>query len=455
MDRARPIGVSILSILVVATATLLAATDPKPGVDWPSYRGIGASGIAEGYPTVTSWNTETNTNVRWKTPVAGLSHSSPVVWGDQVCVTTAVNGEAKPLLKVGLYGDIKPVEDSSVHQWKVLCYDAATGKPRWEQTAHQGVPKVKRHTKATQANTTLATDGEHLVALFGAEGMYVYDMKGKLLWKKDLGRLDAGFFRAPEAQWGYASSPIIHAGRIIVQADVQKDSFLAAFDVKTGRELWRTPRADVPTFGTPAIYMSNGRAQIVVNGWKHIGGYDFETGKEVWKLVGGGDIPVPTPVVAHNLIFVTNAHGGKSPIYAVRPTATGDITPAGDATHNDHLAWSAAREGAYMQTPIVYGDHLYVCKDNGVLSVFNARTGEKAYQQRLGNGETGFSASAVAADGKLYYSSEDGDVYVLKAGATFEQLAKNGLGEVTMATPAISKGVIFFRTQGHLVAVGR
>ena len=303
MDRARPIGVSILSILVVATATLLAATDPKPGVDWPSYRGIGASGIAEGYPTVTSWNTETNTNVRWKTPVAGLSHSSPVVWGDQVCVTTAVNGEAKPLLKVGLYGDIKPVEDSSVHQWKVLCYDAATGKPRWEQTAHQGVPKVKRHTKATQANTTLATDGEHLVALFGAEGMYVYDMKGKLLWKKDLGRLDAGFFRAPEAQWGYASSPIIHAGRIIVQADVQKDSFLAAFDVKTGRELWRTPRADVPTFGTPAIYMSNGRAQIVVNGWKHIGGYDFETGKEVWKLVGGGDIPVPTPVVAHNLIL--------------------------------------------------------------------------------------------------------------------------------------------------------
>jgi outer membrane protein assembly factor BamB len=342
-----------------------------------------------------------------------------------------------------------------VHEWKVLCFDARSGKRLWEQTAHQGVPKVKRHTKATQANTTLATDGEHLVALFGAEGMYAYTMQGKLLWKKDLGVLDAGFFRVPDAQWGYSSSPIIHDGRIIVQADVQKDAFLAAFDVKTGREVWRTPRTDVPTFGTPAVYTHNGRKHIALNGWKHIGGYDFETGKEVWKLTGGGDIPTPTPIVAHDLIYITNAHGTKSPVYAVKLSASGDITPPGEATQNDHIAWSVPRDGAYMQTPIVYGEYLYVCKDNGVLNVFNAKTGERAYQQRLGDGKTGFTASAVAADGKLYYSSEEGDVYVIKAGATFEELAKNALGEITMATPAISKGVIFFRTQSHLIAIGK
>jgi outer membrane protein assembly factor BamB len=435
--------------------TLSGASAPRPGVDWPSYRGIGASGVADGFPTATAWNVQTGEQVKWKTPVAGLSHSSPIVWGDQVCVATAVNPEAKPFLKVGLYGDIKPVEDSSVHEWKVLCFDARSGKRLWEQTAHQGVPKVKRHTKATQANTTLATDGEHLVALFGAEGMYAYTMQGKLLWKKDLGVLDAGFFRVPDAQWGYSSSPIIHDGRIIVQADVQKDAFLAAFDVKTGREVWRTPRTDVPTFGTPAVYTHNGRKHIALNGWKHIGGYDFETGKEVWKLTGGGDIPTPTPIVAHDLIYITNAHGTKSPVYAVKLSASGDITPPGEATQNDHIAWSVPRDGAYMQTPIVYGEYLYVCKDNGVLNVFNAKTGERAYQQRLGDGKTGFTASAVAADGKLYYSSEEGDVYVIKAGATFEELAKNALGEITMATPAISKGVIFFRTQSHLIAIGK
>ena len=236
------------------------------------------------------------------------------------------------------------------------------------------------------------------------------------MWKKDFGALDSGFFMAPEAQWGFASSPIIHNGRVIVQADVQKGSFVAAFDVRTGKELWRTPRADVPTWSTPAVVNMNGRDQVIVNGWKHIGGYDLETGKEVWRMTGGGDIPVPTPIVAHGLVFITNAHGKMAPIYAIKPTATGDISLKEGETSNAHIAWSYLRDGGYMQTPIVVGDILYVCRDNGVLSAFDAKTGVRHYQARLGDGRTGFSASAVAAGGRIYFTSEDGDVYVVKAG---------------------------------------
>jgi outer membrane protein assembly factor BamB len=294
-----------------------------------------------------------------------------------------------------------------------------------------------------------------VVAYFGSEGLYAYDTEGKLLWKKDLGPLDAAFFQAPDAQWGVASSPIIHDGAVYLQVDVLNDPFLAAFDLETGRELWRSPRKDVPTWSTPTVYEASGRTLLLVNGWKHIGGYDAKTGKEVWNLTGGGDIPVPAPVVAHDLVFVTNAHGPGSPIYAIRTSARGDISLPEGKTSSEQVAWSVARGGNYMQTPLVYGDLLYACRDNGVLSVFRARTGERLYQERLGSGSAGFTASPVAADGKVYFASEEGDVYVLRAGEKFELLAKNGLGEITMASPAVSEGVLYFRTRSHLVAVGR
>jgi outer membrane protein assembly factor BamB len=278
-------------------------------------------------------------------------------------------------------------------------------------------------------------------------------MNGKLLWKKDLGLLDAGYFMMPQAQWGTASSPTLYRDRVIVQCDVQKDSFLAAFDAKTGNEVWRTPRVEVPTWSTPTIYTQDGKPLIAVNGWKHIGGYDFATGKEVWKLKGGGDIPVPTPVIAHGLIFITNAHGMMAPVYAVKATATGDISLEGDKTANDHIAWSYRRNGGYMQTPLVYGEYLYVCRDNGVLACYEAKTGKQLYQERMGTGRTGFTASSVAADGKLYFTSEEGDIFVVKAGPAFQLLSQNPMDEVCMATPAISEGVLFFRTQGGVVAI--
>lgn len=447
----------VAALLTSAAASVPAAQSPagpRAGIDWPGFRGIAARGVVEDAPVPLQWNVPEATRVRWRVPLAGLGHSSPVVWGDSVCTTSAVSGTPDPQLKVGLYGDIGSVLDTTSHRWLVMCFDKRTGALRWERTAKTGVPIIKRHPKSTHASSTLATDGRHIVAFFGSEGLYAYDMAGALLWKKDFGTLDSGFFMAPEAQWGFASSPVIRDGRVVIQVDVQKGSFVAALDVRTGRELWRTPRADVPTWSTPAIVSMNGRDQVVVNGWRHIGGYDLETGKEVWRMSGGGDIPVPTPIAGHGLVFITNAHGRMAPVYAVKPTASGDISLKDGETSNAHIAWSYARDGAYMQTPILYGDILYVCRDNGVLSAFDARTGTRHYQTRLGNGTTGFSASAVAANGRVYYTSEDGDVYVVKAGPQFELLATNSLGEVAMATPAISEGAFFFRTRNHLVRIG-
>lgn len=428
----------------------------KPAVtNWPSFRGPNASGVAEGHPTPIAWNVEEKRGLRWKTPIPGLGHSSPVVWGSRVFVTSAVSGKTDPQLKVGLYGDIAPVEDDTTHGWKVICLDKKSGKILWDRTAHTGVPVIKRHPKGTQANPTVATDGKYVVAFFGSEGLFCYDMKGKLAWKKDLGRLDSGFFMVPAAQWGFASSPVIHEGVVVVQCDVQKGGFLAAFDVDDGREIWRSPRSDVPTWSTPTVHRDGTRTQIIVNGYKHIGGYDFRTGKELWRLTGGGDIPVPTPVVAHGLVFVTNAHGRMAPIYAIRLGAQGDISLNDTEETNAYVAWSSRRDGGYMQTPLVYGDHLYVCRDNGILSCYEARTGKRHYQERLGSGRTGFTASPVAADGKIYFTSEEGDVHVVQAGPVFKLLGANPLDEICMATPAISEGSLYFRTRGHLVSIGR
>lgn len=442
-------------ILCASVLGVLAANDPKAAVDWPQFRGIGASGVADGYPLLTRWDVKTKENVRWNVAVPGLAHSSPVVWGDLLCVTTAVAIGKEEALKVGLYGDIAPVDDVMPISWEVHCFDKKSGGKKWTAVAHKGIPRVKRHPKSTHANSTLATDGKHLVAMFGSEGLYAYDLKGKLIWKKDLGLLTSGYFRVPTATWGFASSPVIHDGRLIVQADVIDGSFLAAFDVASGKEIWRTPRNDYPTWSTPAIHIANGREQVIVNGFTHVGGYDLRSGKELWRMKGGGDIPVPTPILKGDLVFVTNAHGPAAPIFAVRTNATGDISLAEGSTTNTHIVWSQQREGGYMQTPIVYGDYLYVCRDNGVFSVFEAATGKRLYQQRLADGRTGFSASAVAGDGKIYYTSEEGSVFVIKAGPVFEQIAENTLGETAMATPAVSEGMMFFRTRTRLVAVGK
>jgi outer membrane protein assembly factor BamB len=445
----------LLLLIVFSMTSALRSADPKPGSDWPSFRGINASGVAEGFPTLTTWDVPKKQGLRWRAALDGLGTSSPIVWGDRVCTTTAISGKLDSSLKIGLYGDITSVEDNTPHTWKVVCLNKKTGSVVLDTTLQTGVPKIKRHTKSTHANSTLATDGNRLVAMLGSEGLYTLDMNGKVLWKKDLGVLDSGYYQVPQAQWEFGSSPIIHEGVVLIQADVQKNSFLAAFDVKDGHELWRTPRQDVPTWSTPTIHKFGNQTQVLVNGWHHIGAYDFKTGREIWKINGGGDIPVPTPVTGLGFVYITSAHGSLSPVYAIRETATGDISLGANETSNTHIAWSVPRGGAYMATPLVYQDILYVVGWNGVLLAFDGKTGERLYQERVGGGTTAFTASPVAADGKIYITSEEGDVFVVKAGRTFQLLATNPLGEIGMASPAISEGVIYFRAGKSLMAIGQ
>lgn len=451
----RRLAVTVPAVLLAGITFTGAATAPRPGVDWPQFRGIAAGGVAEGFSLPTTWDMARGTNVAWKTPVPGLGLSSPVIWGDELFISTSISGQKDAGLKVGLYGNVEPVQDDTEHEWRVYALDKKSGKVNWEKSILKAVPKIKRHTKASHANSTLATDGERLIAFFGSEGLYAFDMKGNQLWKKDLGVLDAGWYVARENQWETGSSPVLHEGVVVVQVDVQENSFLAAFDAKTGAEKWRTARTDVPTWSTPTIHKVGGRTQVLVNGYRHAGAYDFETGKEIWKLGRNGDIPVPTPVVSDGLVYITNAHGPMSPVYAIKETATGDITPAEGATTSEYVAWSVPKGGGYMCTPLVYRDHTYIVTYQGILSVFDAKTGERKYQQRLlENTASAFTSSPVANDGKVYVASEDGQMIVLKAGPVFEKIATNDMGASVLATPAISEGRLFVRTQGMVMAIG-
>jgi outer membrane protein assembly factor BamB len=435
--------------LLLSTVTLLCA-GPK---DWPQFRGTKASGVANGFTTPTNWNVEAGTQVRWKTRIPGLAHSSPIIWGNRVYVQTA-QGPGKADLKVGLYGKIASVDEKDEQRWRLLALDKTTGAIVWDTLALERLPRVKRHTKATHCNSTPATDGERIVALFGSEGIFCFDTAGQLLWQQDLGPMDSGYYKVKSAQWGFAGSPIIHDGRVIIQCDVQEDSFVAAFDIKDGKELWRTPRKDVPTWSTPAIHQNSKRTQIILNGWHHSGGYDFTTGMELWKLTGGGDIPVPTPIFGHGFVYLTSGHGRARPMRALRLDASGDITPDSVGDTNATIVWAHARKGNYMQTPIVVGDNLYGCNDLGILTCFDARTGEIHYEERLEKGRTGFTASPVSANGNLYFTSENGGVFVVPATREFSITTINQLGETCLASPAISEGTLFFRTRHHLIAIG-
>ncbi|MCZ6683042.1 MAG: PQQ-binding-like beta-propeller repeat protein [Planctomycetota bacterium] len=438
----------------ITIAMLACLTATASAQNWPSFRGPGATGIGTGDPPV-KWNVEERKNVKWVTPIPGLAHSSPIIWGDRVYLTTAVSKKKDPELHTGwLQGTGRSPKEAHPWKWKILCLHKATGEILWRKTAHTGVPKAKRHIKSSHANSTPATDGRHVVAFFGSEGLYCYDRSGKLLWSKDLGLLDAGPYNDLTLQWGFASSPIIHDGKVIVQCDTKKAGFWASFDVETGEELRRVARDEVSTWSTPTVHAGPGRTQVICNGYKHMAGYDLDTGAELWKLHGGGDVPVPTPFVAHNLIYITNGHG-RRPLFVVRPDATGDLTPGEGDNKPAGLAWWSRKNGSYMPTPIVLGDHLYVGGDNGGLKVGDARSGKLIYIERISRDGATFSASPVAAADRLYFTSEDGHVYVVKAGPRFELLATNDMKEVCMATPAISDGQLFVRTRDRLYCLGR
>ena len=434
-----------LSVLLLAACTLHA----QQGVAWPSFRGEDASGLSEGHSLPSKWNVETGEGVKWKAAVPGLGLSSPVIWGDRLYLTTAVSDQDRKELRTGLYGDIASVADESEHVWKVLAYDKSTGELVWENEVHKGVPAVKRHEKSSHANPTIATDGKHLVALFGSEGLYCLNLQGELLWKKDFGVLDSGYFQVPEAQWEFGGSPVIHDGMVVIQADVQKGSFLGVYRLADGEEVWRVSRDDVPTWGSPLVVDTGDRTQVVLNGWKHAGGYDFETGEVLWRVNGGGDIPTPTPIYADGRFILTSAHGQMSPVYAVATDMRGSVELTPDASGN--LDWVARRLGSYMATPLLMDGLLYVVRWNGILVCLDPETGERIYQQRLSPGA--YTASPVGGDGILYLISESGEVTVARAGRNYAEVATNELGGVALATPAISEGVVYFRVGRSLLAI--
>ncbi|MGD0754687.1 MAG: PQQ-binding-like beta-propeller repeat protein [Bacteroidales bacterium] len=426
----------------------------NPDRQWTSYRGKLASGVLDNANLPDSFNFNEMLNVRWKTEIPGLGLSSPVIWDDKIFITSAVSQEDKKGFKPGIYGDITPVNDSSIHEWKVFCINKNTGRMIWERTSFKGIPKMKRHPKSTHANTSVATDGKYVVAFFGSEGLYCYDMNGNLLWQKNFGILRSVYFMATFAEWEFASSPVIYNGVLIIQCDVMENSFVAAYDVKTGKEIWKTQRDEYPGWCTPNIYKNDGKIYVALNGFKNRGGYDFKTGKEVWKMSGGGDIQIPTPIVGNDLIYFNSAHGKSSPIIAVKTNAVGDITLKESETSNEFVKWSLPRGGSYMQTLLLYKNHLYNVNWNGSLVCLDPNMGKEIYHAKLGQAKS-FIASPVASDGKIYIVDEEGTVYIVKDGDDFKLLAEIPMNDICMTAPAITDGMIIFRTQKYLVAVGK
>jgi outer membrane protein assembly factor BamB len=426
----------------------------KPERQWPGFRGFMASGVLDNANLPESFDPARIVNIRWKAEIPGLGLSSPVIWDNKLFITTAISQEDKEGFRPGVYGDITPVKDSSVHEWKVFCIDKITGKIIWERTSYKGIPKMKRHPKSTHANTSVATDGKYVVAFFGSEGLFCYDMNGNLVWKKSFGLLKSVFFMVKTAEWEFASSPIIYKGVLIIQCDVLENSFVAAYDVQTGKELWKTQRDEYPGWCTPTIYTNAGKTYVALNGYKRRGGYDFETGKEVWRMSGGGDIQIPTPIVGNDMIYFNSAHGRSSPIIAVKTDASGDITLKENETTNQFVKWSVPRGGSYMHTLLLYRNHLYNVNWNGVVVCLDPLTGKEIYNAKLGKTKS-FIASPVASDGKIYIIDEEGTVYILQDGDNFSLLAEIPLNDICLTAPAITDGMIIFRTQKYLIAVGR
>lgn len=431
---------------------------PKPAPaagSWPSFRGPKASGLAENQNLPERWDAKTGENILWRIPIPGLAHSSPVVWGDRVFVTSAISSKAGATFKPGLYGDGDASEDRSPHKWVLYAIDTRTGKIAWERVAAEGAPRNKRHIKSTYASASPATDGRVVVAWFGSEGVHAYDVNGAPLWQVDLGRVDMGAYDIPSYEWGPASSPIIWNGLVLLQVDTQTDSFLLALDAATGKTVWKTAREELPSWGTPNVVATPAGDELVTNASNYIRGYDPKTGKELWRLGGSSKITAPTPFAADGLIVVSSGRGPERPIFVVRPGTRGDLTLEKDQTASASIAWSKTGRGSYMPTPLAYDGILYVLGNNGVFDAYDLQTGKEIYRQRLEPVGSGFSASPVAADGRIYLSSEDGEIIVVAAGREFKQLGVSSMGELLMATPALSGGVMYVRSVSSLFAIGR
>jgi outer membrane protein assembly factor BamB len=439
--------------LVVVMMALLSLDVAGATDNWPGFRGPDA-GVAADDPALPDTWSETE-NVVWKMPIPGMGWSSPVVWGDHVFLTSAISAGKEAAPVKGLYdpGDEHgKTKAAAEHRWAVYDIDFKTGKVRWTRELQVGTPPVLRHLKNSFASETPVTDGERVYVYFGSIGLLAaLDMTGKTVWTKELGA-----YNGPQ-EFAPAASPILHNDRIYVVSDNTTESFLAAFDRKTGREIWRVQREEVENWATPAIWENDLRTEIVTNGRRKVRSYDLN-GKLLWEFTGMTANVVPTPFSKHGLLYLSSGYPGGQvrPVYAVRPGAAGDITLQPGETSNRYVAWFQPLLGTYQTSALVYGDYYYTLLDRGLLLCHDAKTGKQMYgRQRISPEAAAFTASPWAYNGKVFVLSEDGDTFVVQAGPEFKLLGKNSLNEMALASPAVARGSLFIRTQSALYRIGR
>ena len=435
---------------IIAAGIVLLSTGLVHAENWPGWRGNGL-GISPETDLPLKWGE--SEGVKWKTPIPGAGHSSPIVWENRIFVTTAVAGDPNvESFRGGVYmGGNRDKPDASEYAYQVLCLDVNDGRVLWSKTVARQRPKTRRHTKNTYASETPVTDGKYVFASFGSAGLHCLDFEGNAVWQRDLGLLRV------QRGWGTGSSPILFRSTVIVTCDNDDSSYIVAFDKNTGDPVWRTDRKEGASWATPLLVEAGGRTTIVTNATQRMRGYDAGTGTLQWECARGSMIVVPTPVASHGLIFVSSGHNlmPPQPIVAIRAEATGDITPKMGESTSQSVAWSYLFGGPYVTSPIAVGDYLYVPLDTGYLTCYQAQTGEVVYgRQKLGARNT-VTAAPVAGDDRIYLQTEDGECYVVKQGREFEILAINKLDGVFCASPAVSGGKLFLRSRKHLYCIGK
>jgi outer membrane protein assembly factor BamB len=461
---------------VVLAASAVAAGPPAPEDTWPGFRGHGMTGVAPGTRSPDVWSVRQN--VAWKTEIPGQGWSSPIVWGDTVFITSGISGKPFKQPTPGLYGndyiaelgaqglsgdeirrklrerDNEAPEESDEIRYMVYALDSRTGKVKWEREAHNARPSGGRHRKNTYASETPFTDGERVYVSFGQNvGLFCYTLQGKLLWQKHWPQ------QPIYLDFGTASSPTVHDGRVYLLHDSEADSYIAALDAKTGDEIWRTPRprTGLPrsSWTTPFIWKNPARTEIVTTGHGMVLSYGLD-GKELWRITGMS-MPTASPIAWNGLLFVGTGSQGDAnrPFLGIKPGAAGDITLAEGATSNDFVLWRHPRASGYTPSGLVHDGRVYLVHDTGILTVLDAQTGRQIYKVRVGGGGHTFSASPVAVGNRVLLLTEEGVTFVVQAGDEYKELAKNDLAEMSLASPAIAHGAIYIRTQSKLYRIGQ
>ncbi len=437
------VGLLGMSILLLAPHFSLYAQE-----NWPRFRGTQADGVAQDdarLPEV--W--DATTHVRWSVDVPGQGWGSPIVWGNRVFLTAVVSDEQNVLPSKGLYlGEGQRDPAKGIHHWLTLCYDLTTGRELWRHEAHTGQPTVPRHPKSSYAAETPVTDGQRVYSLFGDVGLYAYDFEGNLLWSRVVEPKKTFF------DYGAASSPVVHDGVVYMVYDNLEASWLGAFDAATGEERWKVDRKENKSWATPFVWVNDSRTELVVPGVNRNRSYSL-SGTLLWEFDGRmSSLVIPSPFAAHGMCYIASGYIGDShrPTFAVRPGASGDITPETDAeyTASPYIAWYQDKASSYNTTQLVYGDYLYTLYDLGYLTCHNAKTGEEVYGKQRMMPKGSFTASPWAYNDRIFCLNEDGLTYVLQAGPEFQVLHTNALDELTLATPAIADGNLLIRTASKL-----